>query len=288
MRVYRVRRCHGFHALSRVPDPTPVRTPHPAAAAAAKIRTRLGLPKHPTVVAITADGKYAHTGAKSGATGAAFVKKFIKSDAPDDVAELPAFPEPSRPKSRTPVKLATITRDNVDKKCFSVKGRMCVLVVDGGVQGDNVAKAVARPLARAFRLDKLSFGHVPAGALGDALRASFGLPARSDGAAWVDVVVVKTGRKKRFAVAPALADADAAGVVSRVSEFLNEVVGGSVRFTKYSVPELPADSDGDDASDGAGCGGSDDGDAGMCTSPPGEDVPADTGADEPPEDVLEL
>ena len=160
-----------------------------------------------------------------------------------DAAPVPSFPEPSRPKSRTPVKFSVLTPSNVEAKCLNVKGRMCVLLLGSSSPSSvDIVSEVARPLARAFRLDKLSFGYIAGGSdLSPVLRPAFGLPPLSEEADALQVVVVKTGKRKRFAVFDMKSPlTDASAMVGDLTAFLNDVMGGMVRFTKFQVPELPA------------------------------------------------
>lgn len=212
--------------------------------AAKKIRNRLGLAKssHAILVGFTRDGHFAsHVVAAPKAAGK-FVREILKGRV-QDAAPVPSFPEPSRPKSRTPVKFSVLTPTNVEAKCLNVKGRMCVLLLGSSSPSSvDIVSEVARPLARAFRLDKLSFGYIAGGSdLSPVLRPAFGLPPLSEEADALQVVVVKTGKRKRFAVFDMKSPlTDASAMVGDLTAFLNDVMGGMVRFTKFQVPELPA------------------------------------------------
>jgi len=193
--------------------------------AASKILQRLQLEDNaPHVVGIATDGTFDAVAVHDKRAAAAFIKSFVRQG-PADPRPLPAFPERSRPKQRAPVKLVKLTPENLERKCLLAKG-MCVVLL--GASEDDMS-SVARPLAKAFRLDSFSFGFVSPGAFQDSLASAMGLQGDSF------AVVLKLGRRKRLAEFPRT-DEQLAGVTS----FLNDVVGGAVSFRRFDASELQA------------------------------------------------
>lgn len=159
-----------------------------------------------------------------------FVDRFAFSPLdPTDALQVPSFPEPSIPRKIKAAELTPLDPENLDFNCYDVKEKMCVI---GLVGESEAAQEVLAELSRKYRHDPLAFTSVAAKEQPE-FAAAFGDGDAAAAATASSLVVVKAGRRPRFASA-ALEDAAAAGA------FLDKALGGDITFTrlKEGLPRM--------------------------------------------------
>ncbi|TMW62114.1 hypothetical protein Poli38472_009607 [Pythium oligandrum] len=181
----------------------------------------------PTVVFVDASGskllKFSGSDLKE-ATAKQFIADNVKATqgAVESWSSVPLFPAPEVAKKAPKVALNELSVESIGA-CVTKKGKMCVIIPRASESGAGTEDDKIKSLAKRYRRDPFKFLSTEQGS------PLFGKLTSALGATGANVLVVKPGRKVKFAAHTGATDENA------LTSFVDKLVEGSAQFEAITL-----------------------------------------------------